>query len=107
MSMLKEGRTNVKDDPHTGRQISATSEKDINTLKVIVDKDARCTVEEISDISGLSAPYVFSILNKKLKLKKVCARWIPHLLTSDQKRERLKKPRLITPLQRTQGPGCA
>jgi hypothetical protein len=52
-------------------------------------KTSRYTVEEINDISGLSASYVFSIL--KEKLRKVCARWIPHLLTSDQKRERVEK----------------
>jgi hypothetical protein len=34
---------------------------------------------------------VFSILKEKLKLIKVWARWIPHLLTFDQKKERIKK----------------
>lgn len=42
-------------------------------------------------MSDLCASYVVSILEEKLQLKKACARWIPHLLTPDQKRERLKK----------------
>jgi hypothetical protein len=31
--------------------------------------------------------YVFSILEEKWKLKEVCDRWIPHLLTFEQKKE--------------------
>jgi hypothetical protein len=61
-----------------------TSEKDISTVKAIVDEDARHIV--IGNLFGLSASYVFSILHEKLKLREVYARLIPHLLTSDQKR---------------------
>jgi hypothetical protein len=51
--MFKEGRTNVKDYPRPGRPISATSKQDISTVKAIIDDDARHTMEEINDISGL------------------------------------------------------
>jgi histone-lysine N-methyltransferase SETMAR len=81
MSMFKEGRTNVKDDPRHGRPITATLEKDISIVKAIVDEDAIYTIEEISDISGVSGSYMFSILTEKLKFKKVCACLIP--ITSD------------------------
>jgi hypothetical protein len=37
VSMLKEGNTYVKDNPHPGRPITATSEKDISTVKAKVD----------------------------------------------------------------------
>jgi hypothetical protein len=42
------------------RPIPAASEKEISTVKAIVDEDAKYTVEEISYISGLRASYVFS-----------------------------------------------
>jgi hypothetical protein len=57
--MFKEGRINVKDYPSPGRSISATSEKDISSVKAIFDEDARYNVEEISNISSLSASYEF------------------------------------------------
>jgi len=60
------------------------------SVKRIVEEDARYTIEEISDISGLNSSSVFLILKEKLKLRKVCARWIPHLLTNEQKRQRVK-----------------
>jgi hypothetical protein len=87
VSIFKEGTTNVKDDPRPRRPISAISEKDICTVKAIVDEDARFTVEEISVISGLSVSYVFSILKEKFKLRKVCACY------RNQKGGGLKKPR--------------
>lgn len=54
--MYKEGRNNIKDDPRPWPQISATSEKDISTVKAI-DKDARYAGQEISVLSGLSTPF--------------------------------------------------
>jgi hypothetical protein len=50
-----------KDDPRPWHPISATSEKDINTVNVIVDEDVRYTTEEISDISGLMLHMCFLI----------------------------------------------
>ena len=48
-------------------------------------------MEEISNLSGLSSSYVFAIPKEKLKQQKICALWIPHLLTPEQKRDRVKK----------------
>jgi hypothetical protein len=80
VSMIREGSNNVQDEPLPGRPISTTFEKDISTVKAIVDEVA---MEEISDISGLSVSNLFSILKEKLKIKKVCARWILHSSSSD------------------------
>jgi hypothetical protein len=62
VSML-EGRTNVRDDSRPGPLISVTSEKGISTVKAIIDKYARYTVEETSDIS-VYVRHVFSIWKK-------------------------------------------
>ena len=52
-------------------------------------------MEEISDLSGLSSPCVFTIQKEKLKLQKICARWIPHLLAPDQKKDRMEKASVL------------
>ena len=52
-------------------------------------------MEEISDLSGLKASYVFTILKEKFKLHKICARWIPHLLTPEQKKDRVEKASVL------------
>ena len=84
-------RSRVKDEANPGRPVSPTSENDVATPQSIVQQDSRYMVEEISDLSGLSSSYVFTILKEKLKLLKICARWIPHLLTPEQKKDRVEE----------------
>ena len=45
-------------------------------------------VREIAEIVGISVGAVHNILHEKLEMKKMCARWVPRLLTIDQKRTR-------------------
>ena len=52
-------------------------------------------MEEIGDLSGLNSSYVFTILKEKLKLQKICARWISHLLTTEQKNDRVEKASVL------------
>ena len=53
----------------------------------MVEQDARLSVK---DSTGISEGSVQTILKKRLDLRKVCARWVPHLLTEEQKTQRLK-----------------
>ena len=50
----------------------------------MVEQDARLSVKDIASCTGTT------ILKKRLDLRKVCARWVPHLLTQEQKTQRLK-----------------
>ena len=56
----------------------------------MVEQDARLSVKDISSFTGISEGSVQTILKKRLALRKVCARWVPHLLTEEQKKQRLK-----------------
>ena len=72
----------------------------------IVQQDSRYRVEEISDISGMSSSYVFTILKEKLKLQKICARWIPHLLSPEQKKVRVEKAFVLLTRFKNQDSHC-
>ena len=50
----------------------------------------RLPVKDIASCTGISEGSVQTILKKRLDLRKVCARWVPHLLTDEQKTQRLK-----------------
>ena len=78
-----------------GRSVSASSENDVATVQSIVQQDSRYTVEEISDLSGLKSSYAFTSLKENLKLQKICARWIPHLLTPEQEKDRVEKASVL------------
>ena len=56
----------------------------------MVEQDARLSVKDIANCTGISEGSVQTILKKRLDLRKVCARWVPHLLTEEQKTQRLK-----------------
>lgn len=55
----------------------------------IVFNDRRVKVSEIVEIVGISDKRVRNILHQHLDMKKVSARWVPRLLTIDQKRMRV------------------
>ena len=59
----------------------------------MVEQDARLSVKDIANCTGISDGSVQTILKKRLDLRKVCARWVPHLLTEEQKTQRLKYAR--------------
>ncbi|XP_061178417.1 histone-lysine N-methyltransferase SETMAR-like [Saccostrea echinata] len=56
----------------------------------MIADDAKYTVEEIADLTNINSSAVFRILKENLKLRKVCARWVPHLLSEEQKRIRVE-----------------
>ena len=56
----------------------------------MVEQDAHLSVKDIASCTGISEGSVQIILKKRLDLRKVCARWVPHLLTEEQKTQCLK-----------------
>jgi histone-lysine N-methyltransferase SETMAR len=58
-------------------------------LDVLLD-DWRVKVREIAENIGISKESVWYILHEELDIKILCARWVPRLLTADQKRTCMK-----------------
>jgi len=52
--------------------------------------DRRMKVREIAETIDISKDHVGYILHEELDFKMLCARWVPRLLTADQKRSRMK-----------------
>ena len=87
---LKAGKLSVEDDTRPGRPKTSATKANIAAVKIVVEKDARLSVKDIASCTGISEGSVQTILKKLLDLRKVCARWVPHLLTEEQKTQRLK-----------------
>ena len=64
--------------------------KSFRKIKEIIEGDARFTVRDIARKVGISLSTVHLILKKRLKVRKIFARWVPHLLTDEQNRHRVK-----------------
>ena len=62
----------------------------MTAVKAMVEEDARVTVTRLSwHTTWASHRGVSFILHEKLRYSKVCARWLSHMLTQDQKRVRV------------------
>jgi len=85
---FKEGRTSVESDSRSGRPSTSRNEKMIAKVRTIVRNNRRLTVREIADDCGISVGTYDAILTDDLHMKRVCAKFVPRLLTDDQREQR-------------------
>jgi len=82
---FKRGRTNTDDAERSGRPNSAVTEENIQKVHKIVLSDRKLKLKEIADILKISAGSVHTIIHEHLGMKKVFSKWVPRLLTPEQK----------------------
>ena len=87
---FKAGKFSVEDDTHPGMPKTSVTKANIAAVKIVVEQDALLSVKDIASCTGISEGSVQTFLKKRLDLRKVCARWVPHLLPEEQKTQRLK-----------------
>ena len=75
----------IRDSPRTGRPKSCTTPEIINKVHDIVLEDRRLKMSEIVKPVSISDERVHQILTEELGMKKLSARWVLRLLTSDHK----------------------
>ena len=68
------------------REINASTLDNVND---VIRSDRRQTVREVGEKLGPSKTSVHRVLNKDLSMNKVCAHWIPRLLTENEKERRV------------------
>ena len=86
---FKAGKFSVEDDTHPEPKPSVTK-ANIAAVKIVVEQDVQLSVKDIARCTGISEGSVQTILKKRLDLRKVCARWVPHMFTEEQKTQRPK-----------------
>ena len=86
----------VKDGKNTDdqRKFNATRTKRnqslIATVAAAVEEDRRVSIEDLAGAHGVSHGTIFNILSDDLGLVKKSARWVPKLLSAEQKLERVR-----------------
>ena len=86
---FNDGRESIENDLRVSRPVSVLTEKNVATVKTLIEEDARYTVQEIEELSGIHSSSVLKILRERHGLHKICACWVPHLLTDEQKQSRV------------------
>ena len=87
---FNDGWESIENDPQVGRPVSVVMEKHVATVKTLMEEDVRYTVQEIEELRGIHSSSVLKILRERLGLHKICMRWVPHLLTDEQKQSRVR-----------------
>ena len=85
---FKEGRNSVESDPRSGRPSTSRNEEMIAKVRTIVRNNRRLTVRETANDCGIFVGSCGAILTDDLHMKRVCAKFVPRMLTDDQREER-------------------
>ena len=75
--------SNVSTTENRGRSKKSQASL-VRKLKDVLDVDRRQTVRELADSIGISKSSVQRLLADELRMSRVCARWVPRLLSSEE-----------------------
>ena len=101
---FKDGRKEFSDKPRPGAPKSKVNEELIANVKNQVDNDPNVSVREISSDLDVSIGTVHKVLHEELGLRKISARWVPHILTAEQKRRRFNCAKQLLDMFEPNGP---
>jgi len=98
MKHFKDGNMSIQHQPRSGRPRTASTERnkervdkiiqdDKERVDKIIEDDTRVTVDTIARTLGLGHNAVQEMI-ESLDFRKVCAPWVPRLLTEDHKGQR-------------------
>ncbi|GFX99029.1 protein GVQW3 [Trichonephila clavipes] len=87
---FKNGRTSVNSDPRSGRPSTGTLSHNVERARVALEQDRRLTVRKLEDEIRIPKSTVWRILTKNLGMTRVCTKFIPKLLSDQQKNLRLE-----------------
>ena len=59
---FNDGQESVENDPWVDRPVSVLTEKNLATVKTLIEEDARYTMQEIEELSGIHSSSVLKIL---------------------------------------------
>ncbi|UYV82387.1 hypothetical protein LAZ67_21001905 [Cordylochernes scorpioides] len=96
-----EGRQNVHDD---GRPVTATDNPAIAAVRNVVEADRRGTINEIMirlpPGIEIERSLIGTIMSDVFNFCKVCARWVPRLLSENHKQQRMEAARPFLEMHR-------
>ena len=86
---FKTDRKSVDDDEHTGRATSCTTPENVTRIQELVRQVRRRTIHDIAEEVGIDYGTCQRILTEELGIHRVGAKFVPRILTADQKQQRV------------------
>ena len=87
-SRFRDGRQLAEDDERGGRLKSTLTEVNIAAVAGLLKNDSRIALRMIAKSLNTPKIVVLRILKVDLEKKKLCARFVPHCLTPEQREDR-------------------
>ena len=84
-SRFKKGRISLEDDERSGRPSTSSTPKNVETIWRLVHENRQRTFKDIATIVNVSYGTVQTILTCDLNMHRVAAKFVPRLLTPEQK----------------------
>ena len=80
----------MNDDKHSGRPKSSVNKKKVKIACEFIKRELKSSLSYMKMELNMSNDSIHPILTENLRLRKVCAGFIPHKLTNDQKLLRIQ-----------------
>ncbi|XP_065281329.1 protein GVQW3-like [Dermacentor albipictus] len=87
---FKDGRRSVKSEPCSLRPSTCRNDRLIAEVNAVVMRDRRVTIREIAEELGIITFSAHSVMTEHLAMKRVAAKFMPKLLTVEQKQPRVE-----------------
>lgn len=100
---FSEGEETLDDEERSGRPTSQQTDENVEHVWEVVRSDRRVSFDELENQTSLSRGTLHRILHDQLHLSKVSARWVPRLLTEEQKDARVMNSAICLYLMRDYG----
>ena len=87
---FKTGRISLDDDEeHTGRPTSCTTPETVARIQELIRQDRRRTIRDIAEEVEVGYGTCQRFMTEELDMHRVAAKFVPRILTADQKQQRI------------------
>ena len=83
------GRPSSEDDPRPGRPSTSHTEETVACVREIIRADRRLTIREVAEEVRVAFGTYQKMLSEDLQMRRVTAKFVPPLLTAEQKDDRV------------------
>ena len=80
----------IGEDPRPRQHSISTNDDHVEKVRAVICGNRRLTVREVADKVGISIGSCHQVFTEKLQMHPVSAKFVPRLLTDDQKENRVE-----------------